>query len=815
MDSILRDVRYAVRNLLKAKGFTSVAIITLAVGIGANTAMFSVVNTVLLRPLPFQDPQQLMAVSEFDTREAPFPGPTVSYPDFEDMRSRCRNFQSLAAYEDNSLTMTDGAEAVHVQAETVSASLFGLLGVQPALGRNFLDGEDMAGQYVVMLSDQFWRSHFNASRGVLGKTVNLNGVTVSIVGVMPPGFQFPIRAEAIDLWLTFGREAELQKNTSLTVQRDNHHLEVIGRVKAGISLDQANSELTSIAQALATEYATTNSHTAIAARPELEHLVGDTRAPLLTLFAAVGLVLLIASANVANLLLARSTGRVREIALRLALGATRSRIIRQLVTESLVLSIMGAVVGIGAAYAALAGTLHLYPSNLPRAQEIGIDLRVLLFTTGIAMLSGILFGLAPALQVSKPNLTETMGEGIRSTAGPRQNRLRSGFVIAETALGVMLVIVAGLLLRSFQRLSHSDIGFNPSHLLTAKFNLSETRYNRDQEDRFMTELMVRLRALPGVTAAAGAMPLPLYNDSWTASFDLVDHPVPKENQPNAGFYVVVPHFFEAMQIPLLSGRAFDERDQRNSLPVMIITQAFAKKFFPHEDPIGRRIKVEVGEGPARENYRTREVIGVVGDIRRSNLKIDPAPVYYIPLPQLMWRPPSLVVRTATNPASLTPEIRKTLSSMDPEVALYDVRSMEDCLALDLGLSRFQTVLLSVFAAIALLLTAVGLYGVMAYAVGQRVHEIGVRQAMGATTWDIMWLIMGRGIKLTMVGLGIGVIGALILARFTETLLYQVHSRDPISYLIASVVLAAVGFLASYVPAWRATRVDPLVALRYH
>lgn len=815
METIARDLRYAVRSLLHARGFTVVATVTLAIGIGANTAMFSVVNTVLLRPLPFHDPQRLMALSEFDTREDPFPGPTVSYPDFADIRARSRNFENVAAYEDSNFTMTGGREAVHVQGETVSASLFRLLGVQPARGRSFLDSEDMAGPYVIVLSDQFWRTHFNANPGVLGRTVNLNGVAVSIVGVMPEGFQFPIRAEAIDLWSSFGHETEVQKATPLTVQRDNHHLEVIGRVKPGVNLQQVNAELTSIAHSLATEYPTTNNYTAIVARPELEHLVGDTRTPLLTLFAAVGLVLLIASANVANLLLARSTSRAREMALRLAIGATRSRIVRQLVTESLVLSLAGAALGIVAAYGALSGVLHLYPSNLPRAEQIGIDLRVLAFTTVIAMITGILFGLAPALHASRPNLTEMMSEGGRSsTSGPRQNRLRSGLVIAETALGVILIIVAGLLLRSFQRLSHSDLGFNPSRLLTARFNLSETRYNPDQQDRFITELFNRLRALHGVTAAAGSMPLPLYNDGWVASFDLVDHPAPKENQPNAGFYVVVPGFFEAMQIPLISGRTFDDRDQRNSLPVMIVTQAFAKKFFPNENPIGRHIVVEVSEGPTRENYRTREVIGVVGDIRRSNLRIAPAPAYYIPLPQLMRRPPSLVVRTAGDPANLTEEIRTTLTSMDPDVALYDARSMDDYLALDVGISRFQTVLLSLFAGIALLLTAVGLYGVMAYAVGQRIHEIGVRQALGATTRDILWLVMGRGVKLTLAGVGIGIAGALALARFVESLLYQVPSRDPLSYIAACVALAVVGMLASYIPALRATRVNPLVVLRY-
>jgi predicted permease len=825
VEQFFQDMRYAFRTMAANKAFSALAIGSLAVGIGANTAMFSVVNAVLLRPLPFHDPQRLVALSE-DIQEKPSSGPTglppsswtFSYPDFMDVRARSRSFEAMAAYENDNFTMTGDREAIHVRAETVSASLFGLLEVQPELGRGFLESEDAAGHHVIVLSDRLWHTYFNADRGILGQTVRLNGVIFSIVGVMPQGFQFPIRAEAIDLWITFSHDVEIQKNTPMPVQRDYHGLEVVARIKPDVSLQQANAELTSIAQALATEYPTTNTHTAIGARPELESLVRDTRAPLQILLAAVGLVLLITCANVANLLLARGTGRAREMAVRIAIGVSRSRIVRQLVTESLVLSIAGATLGIVAAYGALSGALRLYPSNLPRAQEVGIDLRVLAFTIGIAIMTGTLFGLAPAMRASRPYLSEAIREGgWTSTASPRQNRLRSGLVIAETALGIVLVTAAVLLVRSFERLSRSDLGFNPSHLLTAHFNLSETRYNPEQEDHFIREFFSRLRVLPGVTAAAGALPLPLSDDTWFANFTLADHPVPKENQPMAGYYVVVPGFFEAMKIPLISGRTFDDRDQRNSMPVVIVTQTFAKKFFPNEDPIGRRIIVEVTEGSERESYRTRQVIGVVGDIRRSNLRMAPTPAYYVPLSQLIRLKrgiPSLVLRAGNDPTSLTGGIRETLTQMDPEVALYDVRDMDDYLALDLGLARFQTALLSLFAGIALLLTAVGLYGVMAYSVGQRLNEIGVRQALGATTWDILWLVMERGVMLTLAGVGIGIIGALAVARFMGAFLYEVPSHDPLSYLTASLALGGVGLLACYIPALRATRVDPLVVLRH-
>jgi putative ABC transport system permease protein len=529
----------------------------------------------------------------------------------------------------------------------------------------------------------------------------------------------------------------------------------------------------------------------------------------------VGLVLLIACANVANLLLARSMTRAREIAIRAALGASRGSIMRQLIAESLLLSLTGAVLGVGAAEWVLSAVLRLYPNNLPRAAEIGIDYRVLLFTAGLAIMTGIVFGLVPALQISRPNLTAAMREGGRgTTVGTAHNRLRSGLVIAETALGIVLLAGAGLLIRSFNRLAHADLGFNPEHVLTATFDLSETRYNPDQQDQFIREFFTRIRALPGIDAAAGAMPLPLYDDRWSVSFNLLDHPVPEANQPNAGIYNVVPGFFETMQIPLLRGRAFDEHDQRNSAPVMIVTQEFVKKFFPNEDPIGRRVEIGAGDGAARSRYKTREIIGVVGDIRTSKVSADPPPAYYVPLPQLMWGPPIMVIRSAMAPGTVETEVRKVLAAMDPDAPLYKVQTLEDYLALDLGRARFQTMLLGLFAGIALLLTAVGLYGVMSFTVLQRTHEIGIRVALGASRADVLRMVLNKSLTLTGVGLAIGMIGASMLTRLLTNLLYEVKPTDPATLVAVSVVLIAVSALASYIPARRAARVDPMVALRY-
>ena len=815
LESFLSDFRFAFRTLRKNPGFSAVAVITLAIGIGANTAMFSVVNAVLLRPLPFHDPQKLVNISALDPAGKPYNGPSFSYPDFLDLRQRNRTLEGIAVYESNNLILTGGREPVRVEAETVSASLFGLLGVQPQLGRGFLQKEDAAGPFVVVLSDRFWRAQFNANPDVVGQTIRLNGNSCAIVGVMPPGLQYPIRAEGVDLWVSFAAQNMAWRSLPPAVLRDDHVLFAVARVKHGVNLDQANADLASISHALAAEYPATNTHTAFEASPELNHVVGDTRTPLLILFAAAAIVLLITSANVANLLLARATIRAREMAVRIAIGASRSRIVRQLLAESLVLSLLGAALGIAAAFGALAGILHLYPSNLPRVEHVRIDLIALLFTAGVAAVTAAMFGLAPAFHVARRNPIEAMrARSVSTTAAPAQNRLRSGLIVAEAALGVALVAGAGLLLRSFQRLSHVNVGFNPSHILTGQFNLSEQRYSLAQRERFVGELLNRVRAIPGVTQASATVPLPLFNDSYFANFDIIERPLPKERQPLSAFYVVTAGFFETLRIPLVSGRIFDERDRRGSPAVMIISDSFAKKFFPGEDPIGKRIAVEIGEAGQGEKERTREIVGIVGDIRHSDLRNAPPPAYYIPLPQLVRSPQTLAIRTSGDPASVFPAIRSTLAAMDPDAAFYDVLAMDDMLALDLGLARFQAALLTLIAAIALLLTGVGLYGVVSYIVGQRTHEIGVRRALGATPAHVLRIVMARGLSLTAAGVSVGILVALAIAQLLASLLYGISPRDPASYLLAGIVLIVVALAACYFPARRAMRLDPIIALRH-
>jgi len=810
IESLWQDIRYAVRCLRKSIGFSTVAIVTLAIGIGASAAMFTIVDAVLLRPLPFRNPGQLIAIVELPTDEAASVGQSVSYPDFLDIGRRSSRLLSLAAYEHQDLTLTKGRESSPVSAETMTASLLTVLGVQPVLGRAFLEEEDTAGHDAIILSSSFWRAQFAGDPSVLGTTVRLNGVPTSIVGVMPEGFQFPVRATETDLWVSFSREAAGQQGTPEPIARNDHHFEVVARLKPDANLAEANAELSAVARSLADAYPDTNRHTAIAALPELAYIAGDRRTPLLMLFAAVGFVVLIACANVANLLLARSTDRAREIALRLALGASQRRIVRQLVTESLVLSFVGAVAGLVVAGVSLGGLQRLSPVNLPRADHLALDWTVLTFTAALAMLTTVLSGLAPALNASRTRLRTVMQDGRGSS---KRNRLRSAFVISEATLGVILVAGAALLLRSFDRLSRTDLGFDPRLLLTAHFNVSETRYAPDAKSRFIAELLDRVRALPGVTAAAGALPLPMFDDRYATNFDISERPLPKEQQPIAGFYVVTPGFFESMRIPLVTGRTFDERDRRDSPKVIVITKAFADRYFADENPIGKRMTVVLSEGPKHGDYKEWEIVGVVGDTRRSNLQSSPAPAFYLPVPQMMVGSPSLVVRVAHDGVEAAGEIRDTLRSMDSEAVLYGIRNMDDYVGLALGQSRFQTIVLSIFALIALLLTAIGLYGVMAYTVGQRLPELGIRRALGATSGQMMLLVMRNGLALTVIGVGAGLIGALILARIGQSLLYQVSSDDPVSYTIAAAVLVAVGVIASYVPSVRASRVDPMTVLR--
>jgi predicted permease len=815
---MLGDIRFAFRSLFQARGFAIVAILTLALGIGANTAMFSVVNAVLLRPLPFAQPNRLMSVNTLNSRHGTPTPNSLSYPDFIDYRARNHTFEDIASYYGNDFSLTDNGEAVLLRGEVVGTAFFNVLRVKPALGRAFLPDEDQPGHHVAVISHRLWTTRFGSDPNIQQRTVSLSGKPYSIIGVAPDRFQFPIQSNSIDIWVSSSHdsEADTPADKPAITQRGAHFLNAIGRLKPGVAREQAQADLSTIAQGLSIEYPDTNTNEkGVQVQELLKDLVGDTKRPLLILLAAVACVLLIACANVANLVLARSTSRSREIAVRAALGATRGRIVRQLVTESLVLAFIGALLGTGLAQWAISAVVSLYPHNLPRAEQVGIDPAVLVFTGLMTVLTAILFGLVPALEASRLNLNEAMREGGRGAIGTsRHTRLRSGLVVAETAIGVMLLIGAGLLIRSMNRLSHVDLGMDPENVLTANFDISQTRYKTDQQERFFAELLDRVRALPGVVSAGATGQLPLGNDDWSISFNILERPLPKNQQPSAAFYDVSNQFFETLKIPLVSGRRFSSEDTRDSKPVMIINQEFASQYFPNEDPVGKIVEIGAGDGAARARWKTREIVGVVGNIRSSEIGSLPRAAYFVPLPQLVWGPPTLVIRTAGDPNAIVSAVRKTLLSMDSDAPLYDVKTMADYVALDLGRARFQTVLLSLFAAVALVLTAIGLYGVIAYGVVQRTHEIGVRMALGASRGNVLKLVLNRGLALTLTGIVLGVVGALALARLIESLLYEIPPRDPLTYVVVCFTLATVALLASYIPALRATRVDPIIALRY-
>jgi putative ABC transport system permease protein len=812
MVNLLQDLRYGMRMLVKNPGFTLVAVIALALGIGANTAIFSVVNGVLLRPLPYPDSSRLMSLYEVDQRHLSNSS-TASYPDFFDWRAQNHTFERLAAYHDSEFTLTGIDQPEHLIAEMVSYDLFPLLGVTPVLGRSFLPEEEKAGAHVVILSHQFWESRLGSDPKVVGSALTLNNRSYSVVGVMPAGFNFPLNSSPISIWTTIAPDAEAEGGDKpMTAQRGSHFLEVIGRFKSGVTLAQASADMDVIAQGLAKQYPDTNGNrAAVHVRPELEDLVGDIRPALLILFGAVGCVLLIACANVANLLLARATTRYKEIAIRASLGAGRWRVIRQLLSESVLLSLLGGAIGFLLAAWGVDVLLKLSP-DIPRLGQVRLDATVLVFTMLVSLLTGVIFGLAPAWQISKTDLSRTLKEGGRSSADAgRHNRLRGALVVAETAASVVLLAGAGLLITSYLRLRRVDPGFNPHHLLTFSFELPEARYPYARRIDFYNQFLARLQATPGIRSAASILPLPLSDSRISVSYEVEGRPVPKSDEPSAWFRVVSPKYFSTMGIRLIKGREFTERDDAQSPGVIVVNQEFARRVFPNQDPIGKHVKPGAsGIGQAM----MREIVGVVADVKHLSLARSDTPEYYVPYAQCLFDPMTIVARTQGDPRSVIPAVQDALHEQDKDLPVYEIRTMDDYLAASVSQPRFNTLLLGIFAGVALLLSAVGLYGVMAYTVVQRTHEIGVRMALGADGRDVLKMVLGRGLMLTLAGVAIGLAGAVALSRFLAGMLFAVQPHDPATLAGVSLVLIAVAALACYIPARRATRVDPMVALRY-
>ncbi|HEV7522011.1 MAG TPA: ABC transporter permease [Candidatus Angelobacter sp.] len=820
MTTLLQDLRYGLRTLRKSPAFTVIALFTLALGIGANTAIFSIVNAVLLKPLPFPESEKLMFMTSASEKQGVTRNFATSYADFLDWRATAKSFTAMASYHQDSFTLAGLDQPLHVAGQTVSGDFFSILGTKPLLGNGFTRDEEKPGTRVVVLSHDLWQSAFHGDRSIIGRAITLEKQNYTVVGVMPAGFAFPLDANPAKVWRTLAIDSETKdpKNQPAATspeQRGAHFLQVVARLKPDVPIERAREEMNLIARNLAKQYPDTNSSfKSVGLSSELDHLVGKTRPRMVILLISVGVVLLIACMNVANLLLVRASRRNREIALRAALGAKRIRVVRQMLTESLVLGLGGAIIGIPIGLWALKLFVALNAQNLPRIQNAGLDGTVLLFTAGIALLTSLIFGLVPALRASSPNLTEFMKEGRGTTASGSHQRLRGALVVMETAGGLVLLVVAGLLLRSFHRLLSVDPGLNPRNVLTLTFDLPETKYNDQQQMDFYQQLISRARNLPGVISAGAVTPLPLSGNNAMVTFQIEGHPVAKSEEPAADIEIASPGFFSTLNIPLLRGRDFSERDDSKSPGVVVVNEAFAHKYFPNDDAVGKHITpgaANSGKPPVRE------IIAVVGNVKNRSLDAEVVPVYYIPSTQLNFGSMAVCLRTSNDPHSVTSAVRNVVSSMDPDLPLYDIKTMEEYLASSVATQRFNAMLLEAFAALALLLTGIGLYGVIAYAVAQRTHEIGVRMTLGASRSQVVQMVLKSGMQLTGIGVAVGLFLALIAAQFAtsfSSLLFGIKPTDAVTFAAVVGMVTVVSLLACYIPAYRASKVDPMIALRY-
>jgi predicted permease len=810
VEGLWRDVKFALRQLKKSPGFAATVIATLALGIGANTTVFSIVEAVLLRPLPYHQPQRLVEVQSSDVGQV-YEGSDVSYPDFFDWRAQNHSFEHLVSHHDTSLTLTGVERAVHLDGEVVSADLLPLLGVQPQLGRGFSAADEKQGTRVALISHALWVSQFGADPGIVGKTMHLSGDAFTIIGVMPATFRFPETAPKNSFWTTLAVDNDGSPKTA-TANRGEHYLSVMGRLKPGVTVAQADAEMKSMAARLAKQYPDTNTkHNSAQVQEELKVLLGDTRTLLLVVLGAVGLVLLVACGNIANLLLARMRDREREIAVRAALGAARVRIVRQLLAESLVLGIGGGLAGCVLALGATPLVLRVLPSGVPRAEDAGVNLMVLGFALGISLVCGLVFGTIPAVIAARANLAATL-----QTAGRAQiaghDWLRSAVIVGQVALGIVLTAGAGLLLTSFLKLTHANEGFDSDHLLTYQFETPDSRY-KDSRPEFYQQYFEKLRALPGVIAASGSMFMPMGDNEGVLSFENPEKPVAPGQQSSAELDLIAPEFFHTMQIPVLAGRDFNDADDVKAAQVMIVNEAFAQKFFHGENPLGRKLKPGAGNDSAN-GPAWRTIIGVVGNVRRNATDRDVQPIQYLPASQLShWCCMYTVARTAVDPMSLEPDVRKLVASMDGDIPVTDVRSMRDLIGLQLAQPRFAMVLLAAFAGLALVLTLVGLYGVMMYSVARRTREIGVRLALGASRGKVMQMVMRQAAVLVGAGMAIGIAATLASASVLRSMLYGTGERNPFVLALVCLVVALTGLLAAYLPALRASGIQPMQALR--
>jgi putative ABC transport system permease protein len=804
MEKLIQDILYSLRSLFKNRGFAIVALIMLALGIGANTVIFSIVNAVLLRSLPFKDPDRIVYIWNNNLKESNDHN-TVSLPDFQDWKSQSQNLEAMSGYAMRAYNMSGTQEPEPVQGVAVLPDFFRVLGVEPAVGRSFRPDEDR--EKLVILSDSLWQRRFKADPNIIGQAVTLSSASYTVVGIMPPGFTFP-RAD-VEAWTTFSPLYSLPP----VQRRGFHFLRVIGRVKPGVSMVQARTEMSAIAGRLEQQYPDTNvglGTNIVSIRGEL---LGDSRPRLLLIWAAGGFVLLITCANLANLLMARTTTREKEIAIRSALGASRVRVIRQLLTESVLLSLIGGLLGLLVAVAGLRLLISLNPGNIPRMETASLDATALLFTFVISLLTGVIFGVVPALQATRLDLNSVLKEGGRGTGGSsgRRRRMQNIVVISEVALSLVLLVGAGLMLRSFLRLSTVSLGFEPTKVLSMYLAYSTDKYpERPQQYAFLRRITDGLEQLPGVESASIGMSLPPESIYRRDEFVIEGRPQADSRQKlSADFLPVSAHYFRTLQVPLLKGREFTDADKEDAPQVVVINQTLARREFQNEDPIGKRINL----GEQGEKESQYEIVGVVGDVKYTGLNASPKNQLYFSYLQQGLGGLFVFVRTSGDPASMKPAIRKQVFAVDFEQPVRELRTMEETLSETLAQQRFNVLLLIIFAALALTLTAVGIYGVIAYSVSQRSHEIGVRMALGAKRKDVSRLVVKLGLKLVAIGVVIGLFAAFALTRIIASLLYGVSATDPITFGLTAALLGGVALLASVIPARRATRVEPIVVLR--
>jgi putative ABC transport system permease protein len=810
MNQLWQDLRYGARMLIKQPGFTLIAALTLALGIGANTAIFSVINALILNPPRIAEADRVASIwrTEKDKRSEGY----ISYLDLQDWRSQSQSFEAIAGYKPNGFILLNDEQAERLQGMRVTANFLSLLKVKPLRGRDFRVEEEKRGaEGVVMISHQFWQNRLGGSEAALTARLDLNGKPFTVIGVLPPGFEFPLAPKQVELITTIAAEG---RNLD---ERGAKVLRAVGRLRQGVTFTQAQAELTNISANLERQYPQHNRNITAYLTPVDEQIVGsEARRALWVLLGAVGFLLLIACVNVTNLLLARAGARRKELALRVALGAGTWRIARHLLTESLLLAFLSGCGGLLVAAWGISAIKYYGAEQLPRLDEVHINAQALVFTLAVSMLTALLFGLLPIFKAARPDINEVLKAGAKTATGGGSLRLwRDSLVVVEVALGLMLLISAGLMIRSFGLLVNVHPGFEPENVLTGQVSLTRAAYEAHEERlRYVNQTLERLRSLPGVESAAFVAPMPFSGGNVSSDFRIEGRPRPEPGQePDAGNRSVTAQYFQAIGIPLLKGRYFTEQDRRGGpVGAAIINEALARRYFPNEDPIGKYVS-NVGANQNDGDPKRWEIVGVVGDVRHRSLIRPTAPELYLPYQQNSWSWGNFFVRTTNAPAALTRSFTEAVRSGDKTVPVINVRPLTQAISDTVAQARFYTLMFALFGATGLLLTLTGVYSVISYTVSQQTQEIGVRMALGAQARDVLKLVVGHGMVLTMIGVGIGLLGALGLTRLMQTLLYSVSATDPLVFACVAAPLIAVAMVACYVPARRATKVDPLVALR--